>query len=208
MSERTKRDLRFSQDVQAAMDKVGITQIQLAARTGITQAHLSRLLRGERGWKPELIERVCRALKIEPLKYLADEIVRVPVRGIISRGEFSYGPIFEDRKRKVQRTVSAKMSFLLDHGYCLEVQDDSLAPLIKKGAIVYVQQTPHNLADGDMVVYVDHDGVGRLYLLETAKESDESAFLTLRAVSSQYPDIRLPAKHLAVLDRVVAIFFP
>jgi transcriptional regulator with XRE-family HTH domain len=195
--------LKFSLDVQAAMEKAGITQVQLAALTGITQAHLSRLLRGERGWKPEHIERVCRALKIEPLKYLADEIMRVPVRGIISRGAFPYGPVFEPKKKSV-RTASAKMSLLLENGYCLEVQDDSLAPLIKKGTLIYVQQSAKNLNDGDLVVYVDPQGVGRLYLL-VGRDSES---MQLRSVSAAYPDTRIPAKHLPILDRVVVIFYP
>jgi len=195
--------LKFSLDVQAAMEKAGITQVQLAALTGITQAHLSRLLRGERGWKPGHIERVCRALKIEPLKYLADEIMRVPVRGIISKGAFPYGPVFEP-KRKTARTASAKMSLLLENGYCLEVQDDSLAPFVRKGALIYVQQSPKNLNDGDLVVYVDPHGVGRLYLL-VGRDSDS---LQLRTVSPAYPDTQLPVRHLPILDRVVVIFFP
>ena len=203
MSKGDQGGLQFSLDVQAAMEKAGITQAQLAALTGITQTHLSRLLRGERGWKPEHIERVCRALKIEPLKYLADEIMRVPVRGIISQGAFPYGPVFEPKK-KTPRTASAKMSLLLEKAYCLEVQDDSLAPLIKKGALVYVQQSPQNLNDGDLVVYVDPQGVGRLYLL-VGRDSES---LHLRSVSHAYPDTRIPAKHLPVLDRVVVIFFP
>ena len=195
--------LKFSLDVQAAMEKAGITQVQLAALTGITQAHLSRLLRGERGWKPGHIERVCRALKIEPLKYLADEIMRVPVRGIISKGAFPYGPVFEP-KRKTARTASARMSLLLENGYCLEVQDDSLAPFVRKGALIYVQQSPQKLEDGDLVVYINPEGVGRIYVF-LKRDSDS---LQLRTVSPAYPDTQLPVRHLSVLDRVVVIFYP
>ena len=64
----------FSQEVATAMKHADMTQVQLAAMIGITQDNLSRLLRGKRGWKIPHIERVCRALKIEPLNYLADEI--------------------------------------------------------------------------------------------------------------------------------------
>jgi phage repressor protein C with HTH and peptisase S24 domain len=129
--------------------------------------------------------------------------MRVPVRGIISRGAFPYGPVFEPKKKSV-RTASAKMSLLLENGYCLEVQDDSLAPLIKKGTLIYVQQSAKNLNDGDLVVYVDPQGVGRLYLL-VGRDSES---LQLRSVSAAYPDTRIPAKHLPILDRVVVIFYP
>jgi transcriptional regulator with XRE-family HTH domain len=217
---------KFSQDVKAAMEKAGVTQVQLAAMTGIRQDHLSRLLSGERGWKPLHIERVCRALKIEPLKYLADEIRGVPLRGKIREGVFHYGPIAEPKKsphtiapRIIGRIRDDSLSFgnvdtsgsgaiklseLPEQTYGLEITDDSLAPLIKKGSLVYVQPSPQNLSDDDLILYIDPDGVGKMYRLGE-KEAD---FVKLRSLSSLMPDIKIHLTHLKVLHRVVMIVFP
>jgi transcriptional regulator with XRE-family HTH domain len=198
----SESERKFAEDVRSAMERKKITQVQLAAVTGIRQDHLSRLLKGERLWKPGHIERVCRALEIEPFRYLADEIMRCPVEGIITQVAFKHGPVVGTKK--VPRTVSAKIPLVLDKAYCLEVEDDSLAPFINKGAILYINPKPDKFEDGDLVVYINHSGGGKIYLL--ADSTSESP--KLRTLSKHYEDIILHPKHLKVLERVSMIYFP
>jgi transcriptional regulator with XRE-family HTH domain len=191
--------IKFSQDVKAAMKTAGVTQVQLAAMTGIQQTHLSRLLSGERGWKPINMEKVCRALNVQPLRYLADDVMRVPLLGSIALGSFRPDP----NPSKVSRTISARMPAVLEEAYCLEVSDKSLGPFIKKGAYIYAQANPAKIEDGDLVVYLDPTGVGRVYLFIGNHQN-----VQLRSLGSDYPDLQLPLKHIAILDRVVAVFWP
>lgn len=60
----------------------GLTQVQLAERTGLDQATISRIERGRSGMDFEVLDRLCAALECEPGEILS----RVPDRRRRRRG--------------------------------------------------------------------------------------------------------------------------
>ncbi len=187
---------RFRQDVKAAMEKAGISQVQLSSMTGITQAHLSRLLAGERTWKERHISRVSCVLKLNPVRYWSHHVLQVPLMGTVANGVFT----------AIQDPQKPPIMFDLEWNYCLHVIDDSLFPPLSPDTYLYVQEGPESLEARNIAVYMDSTGAGRLYYYSFA---DAGPRINLQSLNPEhYPDIQLPSKHLAILDRVVAIIWP
>ncbi len=57
--------MTISKQLRMAIEDSGVTQVVLAARTGVDQAAISRFLRGERSITLDSADLICRELKLK-----------------------------------------------------------------------------------------------------------------------------------------------
>lgn len=131
----------------------GMLQSELARRAGISQAHVSRLIRGENGASPAAIRRLAQALEVEPAHFLdfrLDAVMRVveDTPGLLDE-------LFEESLSHAERAAwgsvvrtdesfgTALRSLIGQEGVRIEelAEDAELAPryvasLVERGAVV------------------------------------------------------------------------
>jgi len=191
------RDFReFSETVRRAMGRYKITQAELAQKMGISQAHLSRMLRNIRPWQDIYIEKVSQILDINrPANLFSKEVNRVPLFGIISDASFQ-----QIKSRKSGKEIMLN----LEKSYRVDVGDDSLMPCIRKNSILFVKISPEQIDIGDLVIYVDQEHNGWIYYFMGSSDIE----IYLKSISKAYPDRKIPTRHFAILDRVIMIIYP
>jgi len=72
-------------------EKLGITTAELARRSGLSQAQVSRLENGKQGFRSATLARIAKALEVKPVYFFIEDTANVeegaPVYGLAAGGE-------------------------------------------------------------------------------------------------------------------------
>jgi transcriptional regulator with XRE-family HTH domain len=193
------RDAKISRKIKQVIEELGLTPNAVAKKAGIDNANLYRLLRNERQWRFEHLEKICGALGIS-FQDLFDGTVHIPVVATISALEsFRYPDVIPETVNYInyQGRSEGKMEL-----YALEVGDRSFLPGFQAGTrFVAEKNSAGSIHEGAMVICPDADGgaqVCRVYMTEIQ--------ITLRSFNPTVPDRVLPKSHLKLCDKVVLIY--
>ncbi|MEW6385947.1 MAG: helix-turn-helix domain-containing protein [Thermodesulfobacteriota bacterium] len=201
----TSEERRITTRILAAMADKGIKQVELAKYAGIHQTHLSRILKGERGWTYANTRKVAKALDMRLSDLLQDEAPCLPVFAEISHGRFDYS-LVEAGEGKGLYEVPCPLALggvMLAKIYALPIQEEHLGPW-RRGTILFAQKdTAEEIQDGDLVIYVDQNNQGIIGKIAIPPKGN----LKLTLLDPDHPPLELPRKHLKSMDRIVAALF-
>jgi len=190
----------ISARIRELLDKAGMDASPFAERVGINKSNFSRLLRGERHWSLDHLEKISRGLGVG-ISELIDSFTEVPVIREISATEpFDFCHHIE--KESHLDTVPAPRVKGFGPLYAIRFRDDTYAPYFTQGTVLIVQKdTFDQIKTGDFVVYCSPEGrghIGRVTLYDN--------HLLLEILSPRDPrKLMLDRGQLRLMDRVIII---
>ena len=98
----------FGEWLKEILDKQKINQSELAAMTGVLPAQISRIISGERGTTPEMLDKIAHALKLPPKQVFeaAGWLNETPKKDkMIEQIEHMYSELPDDDKAEILEFV-------------------------------------------------------------------------------------------------------
>lgn len=140
---------------------------EIIKRTGMSQSYLSQVLNNHKEPKIDTIFRILKAINVPEIHFFT-EPVTVPVIARISAGQGIY-PVSQDSYPTGQgydeieppSGYYAQEQVYRDGLYAVQVEGDSMIPLLYDMDYLYIRPCPSNeLHKGSLVVFRDHEGMG------------------------------------------------
>lgn len=200
----------ISQRVKLLMQEYGLSQSALARKAQYDQGALSKMLRREKAWSANAVEKVARALGVAP-EYLTSavspetySIIPFPIVAEWYEGGFDYQLTYRQDPLRLGLIVQSKGGRVtLKPIYGIEVKDDSLLPMIPRGSLIRVQRdTWEEIEEGNMVIYCKEDGYGSVRRVHF-----EGAFIHLISPNPNVPPVKVPKTYQVLLERVIGVDF-
>jgi DNA-binding Xre family transcriptional regulator len=191
--------------IEILLASLDMLPLHLANKTGIANETIYRCLNGKRKWNLGHLEKIAPVLGVT-LGDLVQETILVPRAGAIREGQ---GPPQEqilrpapDQGSRPYRLKEDKET--LSKMYSLEVEDRSMNPMFPPGTIFTAQRdTAEIIKNENYVVHWGEDG--QTYIRQIFLDQDH---IVLRSLTQGVCDKILPAKHIALCDKVLRIEFP
>ena len=186
------------QDLLAALDML---PLHLSHKTGIDNAVIYKCLNGQRKWNLGHLQKIAPVLGVT-LGDLVQETTLVPLAGEVREGQGpSQSQILRPAPDHPGRRLRLKGDELPAKMYELQVEDRSMMPFFVPGAILSAQRdTADLIKDENFVVFWSEDG--QTYVRQIFLEQDH---IVLRSLTQGVPDKILPAKHIALCDKIFRI---
>jgi hypothetical protein len=177
---------------------------RLSQKTGIDNAVIYKCLSGRRNWNLGHLQKIALVLGITPAELLQEEVV-VPRVGGIKDGQgppqsqiLRPEPDLQGRRLRLKGDTD-----LLAKMYSLVVEDRSMMPSFPPGTGLIAQRDTADLIKNEnFVVYWGDDG--QTYIRQIFLNRDH---IILRSLTQGIPDKILPAKHIALCDKILQIEF-
>jgi transcriptional regulator with XRE-family HTH domain len=190
----------ISERIRELLAQAGLNPSPFAEKVGINKSNFSRLLRGERKWSLDHLERVSQGLGVS-VSELISNFHEVPVLREISAVEpFDFCHSIEKENRL--GTVPAPR--VKDFGplYGIRFRDDTYTPYFNRGSVLIVQKdTSDQIKTGDLVIYCDPKGTGHIGRVTLYDHQ-----LLLEVLSPRDPrKLMLDRGQLRLMDRIIII---
>ena len=178
------------------------TQDRLAEIMGLSQGHMSKLIKGDVAWKKEYLQKFCSLYNLNLLELLAGKM-EMRISALLTSDGFDYRKINDEGDDLGMAPIPPASRYPLERLYALMIEGDGFLPFLKGGFIVYAaKNSGEDVKEGDMVIFIDDDNNGHL---RQVRLSD--GYLILKQLNPSGQDIVRPASHLRMLDKVVWINF-
>jgi len=191
--------------IQFYLASLDMKPLHLANKTGIHNETIYRCLNGKRKWNLGHLELIAPALGVT-LGDLFQETIMRPRAGGIKEGQ---GPPQSQILRAAPDQGSRPLGLKEDTEtlakmYEIEVEDQSLMPSYPPGTLLTARQdTADLIKNGNLVVYWAEDG--KTYIRQIFLNQDH---IVLRSLTQGVSDKILPAKHVALCEKILRIEFP
>jgi hypothetical protein len=191
--------------IKAFMDELDMNRFQLSLKAKIDNAIIYKCLSGKRKWNLAHLQKIAPVLGVK-LRDLIEETIMVPRAGGVRDGQ---GPpqsqIIRPAPDQKSRPFWLKEDAItLAKMYDIEVEDRSMMPSCPPGTILTAQRDTADLIKNEnFVVYWDEDG--QTYIRQIFLDQDH---IVLRSLTQGVVDKILPAKHIALCDKILRIEFP
>jgi transcriptional regulator with XRE-family HTH domain len=192
----------ISQRVRQLLEERDLALKPFAQKLGIH--NFGRILRGERNWTLEHLEKVAKALNVS-ISSLTDEYALVPIlREVSSREPFAFPRDLKDSLDWVpapqlglgEKAVLAKM-------YGIRVKENGYSPILRKGSTLIAQKdTSDQIEEEDIVIYSCPQGfghIGRVFF-----HDDKILF---RPLNPAEKDRIMDRGQINMMDRVISVLF-
>jgi len=189
--------------IQDLMVSLDMLPLHLARKTGIDNAVVYKCLNGQRNWNLGHLNKVALALGITTGELLQENIM-VPLAGKVREGQ---GPpqsqIMRPAPDHPGRRLRLKGDEVLAKMYDIEIEDRSMMPSFPPGTILTAQKDTADLIKNEnFVVYWSEDG--QTYVRQIFLDPDH---IVLKSLTQGVPDKILPAKHIALCDKILRVEF-
>ena len=176
--------------------------LHLANKTGIHNETIYRCLNGRRKWNLGHLELIAPVLGVK-VGDLFKEPVKIPQAGKIVDGRGpTHDQILQDSQEGYLLNFQEDTA-TLSKMYCLSVADRSMVPTFPPDTKLIAQRgTSDSLKNENFVVYWAEDG--NVYVRQLFLDHGQ---IILKSLTQGTPDRILPAKHLALCDKILQIIF-
>lgn len=191
--------------IEVFMEGLDMLPLHLSQKTGIDNATIYRCLQGKRKWNLSHLELIAPVLGVT-LMDLIQETIMIPQAGEVREGQ---GPPQSQILRPAPEQGSRPWRLkedkeTLSKMYSLRVEDRSMNPIFPPGTYFTAQRdTAESIKNENYVVYWGEDG--QTHIRQIFLDQDH---IVLRSLTQGVPDKILPAKHIALCDKILRIEFP
>lgn len=191
--------------IKALMASLDMLPLHLSRKTGLDNAIIYKCLQGKRSWNLGHLQKIAPVLGVT-VGGLVQETIMVPHVGGIKEGQGPpqsqiLRPAPDQGSRSFRLKDDAKM---LAKMYDLDVEDRSMMPSFPPGTVLTAQRdTADSIKNENFVVYWDE--TGGTWIRQIFLDQDH---IVLRSLTQGFPDKILPAKHIALCDKILKIEFP
>ena len=206
--------------IEDFLKKKNMSRRQLAHKTGISEDHLGKMMRGLRPWKLLYLKQVAEGLNVS-LDALLRDTVELPViaemgwgkRIEIDSSSFDYKAVLPPEKGMYPIQFPELPKSLADKTYVVKITGSQLEPYVLRDSYLYIARNlgnNQNLKDGDLAIYIwDKDNRG--YFCRVKRSDPLIFFQTFYSEPGDPPKevIFGPlAETVLNIDVVVAIVLP
>ena len=192
----------ITERIKGLLASLDMKPLRLSQKTGIDNAIIYKCLGGSRKWNLDHLELIAPVLGVS-LADLFKEPIMVPLAGEIRDG---LGPLQSQILRNDHEGQPLKFkgdAVILAKLYSLSVADRSMVPTFPPGTrLVAQKETSDILKNENFVVYWAEDG--NVYVRQLFLDHGQ---IILKSLTQGVPDKILPAKHLALCDKILQILF-
>jgi transcriptional regulator with XRE-family HTH domain len=195
----------ISDHIRKLLKQKGVSPSAFGPTVGIDKSYFSRLMRGERPWSLEHLEKISQALGVG-ISDLIDQFVEVPIVREISATE-RFNSCRHPRNESALDTVPAPRLHGVTPGdmaglYGIRIKNGSYAPYFSQGTVLIAQKnTSEQIRSEDTVIYCDPQGqshIGRVTLYND--------HLLLESLNPADPEkLLLDRRQLRMMDRIIFI---
>ena len=196
------RQAGITERIKGLLASLDMKPLRLSQKTGIDNAIIYKCLGGQRNWNLDHLELIAPVLGVA-LSDLLKEPVIVPHAGEIKDGQ---GPLQSQILRgshEGKKLLRFQEDATLSKIYSLSVADRSMVPTFPPGTrLVAQRETSDSLKNENFVVYWAEDG--RVYIRQLFFDQGQ---IVLKSLTQGIPDKILPAKHIALCDKILSVEF-
>lgn len=192
----------ITERIRGLLASLDMKPLRLSQKTGIDNAIIYKCLGGQRNWNLDHLELIAPVLGVSLVDFFKEPVM-VPHAGEIKDGQ---GPLQSQIMRNDHDGQPVRLkedAATLSKLYSLSVADRSMVPTFPPGTRLIAQkETSDTLKNENFVVYWGEDGLTQIR--QIFFDDDQ---IVLKSLTQGIPDKILPAKHIALCDKILEVKF-